>query len=828
MNYINKLYIVKEYVVLLAIGASFIFPNYAQQLSVSAETKSQITQIVSYLEYSLNVMGDAEMEIADKEVISNESYLRIFSYPNVQIEDDLSEHRSQPIYKNVQAYLRDISFFFQKAQFELKIISIEKKLNTENQPYYLVSAQQKINAITKSNQKFSSSKTRFIELNPSGQIDLKIVSIYSTKLLQVDDNIQWWEKLSLNWKKEFAKYIYLNEDVTLSQLMEMKSIFNWKESYEWIDQKGRKQQIKFTKENWSDKIQALFRIKSLNLSGENFFTNIHPLSRFAELESVNLENTQVKDIDGLRNAIYLKELNLSNTSIDHLEPIIRLANLEKLNVAHSRLLSLSGIENLTKLVSLDLSNTLISPKEIQKVGNVPSLESLYLRQLKLEQMEFIKQLPLLKNLDLSKTNITDLKFLASSSNLERLWIENTPITSLNELRSLENLQYIFCDGSGITQTEVHSFLSYQPKCIVVYESSVLTNWWQSVPNTVKEKFTAQIGNIQEPTKQELHQLIRAKKLDIAHEDLYDISWIKFFTNLEEFNAEGNPIKNIEALLQLKSLRKINLSQTAVKEVSVLSKLEELEEIYLRGTEVFTLIPFRNLPLLKILDVNNTGISMFDGMQFENQYPSVLILYKSEHLKTWWKELPAPWQTIFENHYLMEMPNELQLHQMVKSTRFSVVKDTRVTSIAPLKEFRNLQELRVSETNITDIQVLYYLNLLTSLDISRNPIQDFSIIGKLFLLENLDVSSVRLKDISFLSNNTRLRNLSISNTQVKSLKAISKHSNLEVLDISNTSVNNISSLKNLPLKKLICYNTKLKPKQIQLFKQQHPHCEVVYY
>lgn len=829
MNYINKLYIVKEYVVLLAIGASFIFPNYAQQLSVSAETKSQITQIVSYLEYSLNVMGDAEMEIADKEVISNESYLRIFSYPNVQIEDDLSEHRSQPIYKNVQAYLRDISFFFQKAQFELKIISIEKKLNTENQPYYLVSAQQKINAITKSNQKFSSSKTRFIELNPSGQIDLKIVSIYSTKLLQVDDNIQWWDKLSNNWKKEFAKYITLSEGFTLANLMETQGTFNWKESYEWIDNGGKSHQLSFTKETWSAKIQSLFQIQHINLSGENFFNNIHPLAKFIYLEKVNLENTQVNNLEGLRNATNLKELYLTNTNIDNIEAISNLTQLEKLHLGNTKLLSLRGIENLFRLNNLNISNTLLSGKEISKIAHLKSLETLNISKCKISDFQFITGLNNLQSLDISSTDVQNLLFLSSSVQLERLWIENTAVASLEPLKELEKLQYIFCDGSAITRDEVLSFETNQPKCIVIFESDLLLKWWISVPEIVRQRFKSNIININEPTNQELHQIIKTKNLKLVNLDLETIDWLRYFTILEDLDLSQNPLKDINVLNNLKSLKTLNLSNTLVNDLVPIMSLPNLETLYIENTSISSLKQIAALiESLKILNIDNTQVSNEEAFMFQNTYSQILVIYKSEKLINWWNELPTEWQEIFQKRFSISAPTSAQLHKIALVTDFEIIDNLKITSLEPLRELRHIQQLRINKTNVTNIDVLFYLYLLKQLDVAQNPIQNFIAIGDLFKLEDLNMSSVRIKDISFLSQNTYLKSLNISNTQVKNLKPLANHRYLLTLDISNTPVVNLKTLKKLPLQKLICFNTKLKPKQIQLFKQQHPHCEVVYY
>lgn len=815
------------FLVLSFLNVSILSIN-AQNLSVSSDQNNQINQIVSYLEYSLNVMGDPDMSVQDKEVISTSSYLNVFKDANVQIEDDLTEKRSQPVYKNVQAYLRDISFFFQKAVFELKITSIEKKLSEEEKPYFIVTVQRKISGQTKSNQKFSNTVTRYIELVPNFQQELKIVSIYSTKLFQSEENIQWWDKLSNNWKKEFAKYIVLSEGFTLANLMETKGAFNWKENYEWLDNNGKYHQLSLTKDAWSDKIQSLFLIQQINLSGENFFTNVQPLSKFIYLERVNLENTQVKNLDGLRNATSLKELYLTNTNIDNIEAVVNLTQLEKLYLGNTKLLSISGIENLFRLKDLNISHTFIAGKEMSKIAHLKSIETLNISKCKISDFQFVTGLQNLKSLDISGTDVQNMLFLSSSKQLERLWIENTVVASLEPLKELEKLQYIFCDGSAITKTEAKAFATYLPKCMVIYESKLLNSWWENIPDDVKKSFHASTNNAFQPTKEELHQIIRTKQLILSNKNIKDIAWIKYFTNIEILDLSNNPLENIAPLIQSKSLLEINLSNTLVKDISVLGALDAINEIQLENTAITSLASLQNLELLRFLNINNTKVPTQDAFRFQADHENVLVIYNSTTLNKWWMELPNAWKEVLQTRFSVSAPTDAQLHKISRVTDFTIENNTQITTLEPIKELRNIRNLTVVGTNISNIADLYYLYLLKSLNIARNPIQDFTIIGTLFSLEELNMSSVRIKDISFLSQNTYIQSLNISNTQVKNLKPIANYRYLLTLDISNTPVVNLNALKKLPLQKLICFNTKLKPKQIEAFKKLHPTCEVIFY
>ena len=87
----------------------------AQQGTISPEDLAKYRQssldIISFLEGTLNFLGDPKTMIREKEVIINNSFSKIFLTPKVQIEDDLDEKRQVPLNKDVQAYLKDVDFF---------------------------------------------------------------------------------------------------------------------------------------------------------------------------------------------------------------------------------------------------------------------------------------------------------------------------------------------------------------------------------------------------------------------------------------------------------------------------------------------------------------------------------------------------------------------------------------------------------------------------------------------------------------------------------------------------------------------------------------------
>ena len=77
-----------------------------------AKYESEIGNMITYLEETMNFLGDSTSLPVEKEIVFTESWSKIFIDDKVQIEDDLDVNRNTPINKDVQAYLKDIDFYF--------------------------------------------------------------------------------------------------------------------------------------------------------------------------------------------------------------------------------------------------------------------------------------------------------------------------------------------------------------------------------------------------------------------------------------------------------------------------------------------------------------------------------------------------------------------------------------------------------------------------------------------------------------------------------------------------------------------------------------------
>ena len=94
----NKIYIP------FLLGLSLLFhssPVISQDDSQDFDLK--IRQVISFFEFTLNTLGDPRTPTSEKEIIINQSFLKFFKDPEVQVEDDLVENREMVTNKNIQS-----------------------------------------------------------------------------------------------------------------------------------------------------------------------------------------------------------------------------------------------------------------------------------------------------------------------------------------------------------------------------------------------------------------------------------------------------------------------------------------------------------------------------------------------------------------------------------------------------------------------------------------------------------------------------------------------------------------------------------------------------
>jgi len=274
---------------LLLLIANCSFGRTQQDVDQEDSTAVQVERVrelVTYLEFALNTLGDAYTPSREKDIIITTSYSKFFRDEHVQVEDDLALNRSTVTNKDVQAYLKDVEFFFKQVSFKLDIEEIQPMINDSSQLFYLVKMNRNLNGISVLNDTINESITRYLEVNYyEERNDLKIVSFYTTKLSEKEDLMNWWEQLSFEWK-----YIF-------------------QQRFNFFDSVGY------------EELKILVELDSLDLSSNRYISDFSPLFKLNHLKYLNLSNTSIGDLTPLRIHNKIKFLDLSDTEIDTLDHI---------------------------------------------------------------------------------------------------------------------------------------------------------------------------------------------------------------------------------------------------------------------------------------------------------------------------------------------------------------------------------------------------------------------------------------------------------------------------------------------------------------------------
>ena len=768
---------------------------------------NEVRGIVNFYQYMLNFVGSPESSARDKEVIITESYKKIFSSQDVQVEDDLILDRRVITNKDVSAYLRDVDFFFKEIQFDFGNIEIDKIENGDGAFYFLASFEDIVNGITIDDEVHTSSKKRFIEVNINVEAnDLKIASVYSTKVTRAKELQSWWASLSFGWINIFKNYIRFD--------------------------------------SISDPILLrIAALDSLNLSGNELIQNIEPLLALKDLKVLDISNSKITDLTPLRYARNLRKLKATNTLIDDVSSFEYFEKLIYLDLSQTALVEISAIEGLGHLIFLDLSNTKITSFEpLQHLNSLEkinlsntifseptllsanaSLKEANLSRTPIGQLSVFKDLKMLKQLDVSETGVIDLDGLEGHPKLEILIINQTPVADLNLLINTPNLKKVYADYSGISEQLASSFMAKKPQTVVVTNSEQVMGWWSALPAIWKQVFSEIIDD-KNPDKEDFIKLMNLDSLDLSNRNLSESEPLKKFKRLRYLDVSNNQFTSFNFTEEMVDLEIIKGVDLPVKSTLGLEKNLGLRFLILNGSSLEDMRSLSKLNKLELFEVDRTSVDEVQIVKYLQTNPKTVIIYQSEELKYWWNSLSAEWK----NALKIDEPDAYHLHQLIEQEEV-FISNQAITSLVPLNLFINLKRITLDRIRITSLDELYGHRDLQQFSCTNSPLQTLKGFSQLKQLDFLDISNTAIEDLKELEGLTSLRHLNCAGTGIKNLKNFTSLHNLESLNVSNTRIWRLEKLYGIiQLKTLICNNTRLTEQKVADFQTLFPDCEIIFY
>lgn len=779
----------------------------------------QIRNMVQFLEYGLNLLGNDSTPAQDKEIIIRQSYARIFRDAFVQIEDDLIPNRKALTNKDVTAYLRDVDFFFRHVVFSLQIKKIRVEINQAGFPFFLVELHRQMQGIDIEGNSVKFSGPRFMEivLDQENQ-DLKIVSIYTNPIETYEELSSWWAALPVPWKTKLSENILLPGGN--GRLSDIVTLHPDAMPGHRFDVSG--QTLTLSTDWIGPGIARWLQIEQLDLSGQNWLTDTEPLSRFTRLKHLNLSGTPIENIDGLRSLTGLRSLDLSQTRVRNLSPLSFASYLEELNLAQTTLDSAPDFGEWPELKKINLSRTRIP---LNNLRNWPQLRELILRESKITSLKGIHQFSQLRILDISHSGIRDLEPLSGLQALTELRMEHCPVSSLLPLAQLPGLKSVFCDGSPLDARHVQDMILRMPQTLIVFGTEQLKAWWVNLPEVWQQAFRKHepsLGNVGMPSREALHALLRISSFSLPGAEIYDIRPLRHFPALRFLDISNNPIADFSPLADLVNLETLHVEQVPAFDLRTVKHLSNLRELKVNHSPLTGINALNEMKSLQILEAE--GYDSDSLLQFQGK---IQILWHTEALTRWWNGLSPVWQSVLLNHVQASDANARTLHAMEALSSISV-HQIFLDDISPLSRLRNLERLELVQCGISSLDPLEGLSRLTYVDVSQNPIRSADPLKYARKLHTLKLSRTAIADFTSLRVFPELRRLDISSTPIRSLKGAERLVNLEWLDISATRINKLNALKGISLKTLWAANTDISQKRIRKFRNQNPDIEVIYY
>jgi Leucine-rich repeat (LRR) protein len=798
------------------------------------EYKEKIKQLISFLEFALNAIGDPNSTTREKETIINQSYLKAFRDSKVIIEDDLVENRTMVTNKNVQAYLKDIDFFFKEVRIEFDIQDIEYLVNDQGRDYFKVTMNRLLNGITLNYDTVVTVRQRFIEVNvDEAQQDLKIASIYTTRLSEKDELISWWYSLPLEWKAVFKKEIGAYDSLDFSSIQQVTKL-------EKIDVSNNKRITNL------EAIGKLNDLRDLNVSNTPI-DNLLPLRNLTRLRKLDISNTQVNDLEPLKYSVSLAELYCDNVQITSVEFLENLQSLEVLHCATNSISDIEPIKNLQNLRSLDFSETLINTLDVME--SLPNIRYLNVARTFIDSLDPLKNLRRLEKLDFSGSQVRSVDPLKDLPNLKMLICNNTPLNSIEILNDNPSLERIYCDNTLVTRNQANLFMSMNPHVLVIFKSDLLKSWWAGLSDTWKNVFIKQVGVAEDPDKEELARIAKVNSIDISgNQEIENLEPLSILENLKSISFANTGIENLSPLQELDKLEYIDCSFNPINNLSTLSFLRHLKVLNIENTEVDDLSPLSFHDEMQFLYCDDTPIEHQKIMDFAAKYPSLLMIYKTDSLISWWNDLDEEWIRIFNRHlkslamtasisdYQVKghdhgenIPSREDLHRIANLQIVSIQNNSRITHLQPISQLINLRNLQVVNTLVSDLTPISKLNKLKSLDISYNPITDISPLRGLSHIVHLNLANTPVASLDAVIEMKDLEEIDCSGTQIRNLNPLARMHQLKLLNFSNTNVRTIAPIEyHTNLERVSCFNTRLSPRRVERFRKSRPNVDVRFY
>ncbi|KAI6190143.1 hypothetical protein M3Y97_00084900 [Aphelenchoides bicaudatus] len=430
-------------------------------------------------------------------------------------------------------------------------------------------------------------------------------------------------------------------------------------------------------------------------------------------------------------------LDLCDLQISKLDGIENLTNLHCLNLANNKLTTIKKLRTLKSLTFLDISGN-----NIAKIDDLPSLiNELRVARNGLTCLGFCTKLQLLTRLNVSRNKLKSLKGIELSKLLQIVIASDNLIKMTNnELDIFANfpkLSMVDLIGNPAVENE-----GYRKRLLCIVPGKVLT--FEFIEKTVPDFEEQKVLSLND----QFFQMIAL-----------DRNATSKLQHITELNMSNNALEHIYELVDLKTLKKLNLSNNQIvalcstdfgtnPDVEILSELEELDLSFNNlNCQSLSRIGLEKLPSLRKLLLVGNQLARFDGAQFD--FPNL-------------NEIDL---SVFLAHSVYRTFRQNEIRSVRKKTLSHLISlnlaDNRLKELDGL-EVPKMQILNLSNNRIGSCAALKNLKLMKELKVLNcrgNPVTERRVYhefikSSLKQLEELDSVTVQQRRSQSMASNNR--------------------------------------------------------------------------
>jgi Leucine-rich repeat (LRR) protein len=311
--------------------------------------------------------------------------------------------------------------------------------------------------------------------------------------------------------------------------------------------------------------RSLHKPFRLHLQSVNGINGLHLLADINECRKIEINAGEFSDISELRGFSRLASLGISQTPLNALSTV-----------------DSSPLSALTSLRELNLYSTRIT--DLGPIAKLSHLTTLNLKGTLVRDLSPIAGLTLLESVDVTDTAVVDLSPLAHAASLRELGIDGKQapglarLTNLEHLRTLRIIDQSNVDLSAVGQlTNLESLFVWGPLVLNLSPLRTLDKLQELQIMGFAMRLSAVTG------VDALGDLKNLRRLTLGYMQVSDLTFVRNLAHLKEINIGMMPVSSVAPLGGLSSLESVSLSRTNVVDISPLLDLPQLRKLSVQGS-----------------------------------------------------------------------------------------------------------------------------------------------------------------------------------------------------------------------------------------------------